>query len=309
MSDLKAKLISLAKNKSFRAFVAGYTNGKVSVKIGDTVLSGIPLIGNPVAAGDIVKIDFSSGSPVATAEAKLTPITAPTPAPRQPVAIANTIAKGLQDYITQNTVSFSACLSSNQPLGASFFTVIACDTKRFDQGGCFDPATHRWTPPAGKVFVHGLAWLATVGNGRGQITIFKNGRSQISANPAQADATQKSVEVSGVFETNGTDYFELGISDWVGTNTILASNAGDPLTVFDGFVIGGNEGQAAIPMLASDPPAPANGDLWILKTGGGAGAGGTPIGLLLALTHTSSSPATYDLSLYDQGSTKRIRFS
>ena len=73
MSDLKAKLISLAKNKAFRALVADYANGKISVRLGDSVLSGIPLMGGSVTVGDIVKVDFSSGSPIATVEAKLFP--------------------------------------------------------------------------------------------------------------------------------------------------------------------------------------------------------------------------------------------
>jgi hypothetical protein len=309
MSDLKAKLISLAKNKAFRALVADYANGKISVKIGDTVLSGIPLLAGTVAIGDIVKIDFSSGSPIATAEPRPFPqaVKAAAPSTKQ-AAPVHTTAKGLQDYISANEIAFSASLSTNQSLSANFFTVIAFDTKRFDQGSYFDVATHRWTPPAGKVFVHGLAWLASVGNGRGQITIFKNGRSQVSASPAYIDASQKSVEISGVFEANGADYFELAISDWVGTNTILATSDAATLTIFDGFVIGSSDSHSAIPLLAADPPAPSDGDVWILKTGGDSN-NGSPIGLLLALTQTSASSAAYDLSLYDQGTIKRIRFT
>lgn len=43
----------------------------------------------------------------------------------------------------------------------------------------------------------------------------------------------------------------------------------------------------------SDKPSPAYGDMWVRKDF--SSGGGTPIGLLLALTKTASTPTTYTL--------------
>lgn len=63
-----------------------------------------------------------------------------------------------------------------------------------------------------------------------------------------------------------------------------------------------------IPVVATDPSSPADGEMWNLRTVTGAIADGTPIGLLLALTYTgnvgSNSPLV--LSVNDNGTTRRL---
>ena len=61
----------------------------------------------------------------------------------------------------------------------------------------------------------------------------------------------------------------------------------------------GASGGPILPLLAVDPASPVDGETWVRKT---VLATGTPIGLLLALTHTLY---TRELSVYDGGATYR----
>lgn len=62
-----------------------------------------------------------------------------------------------------------------------------------------------------------------------------------------------------------------------------------------------------IPELTSDPTSPGAEEAWVLRSGG---SGGTPIGLLLALTMDVGTPATYQFSYRTtEGTTVRTTLS
>ena len=77
--------------------------------------------------------------------------------------------------------------------------------------------------------------------------------------------------------------------------------------------IGGdtNTGGVTIPQLSADPASPTAESAWVLKSSSGGSGGGKPIGLLLALTETSStSTLTYRFSYRTlEGTTKRVTIS
>ncbi len=57
---------------------------------------------------------------------------------------------------------------------------------------------------------------------------------------------------------------------------------------------GGGTGVVSIPQYDTDPVSPADEDVWVRHTG--PLAAGSPIGLLLALTHATAVPDKYYLS-------------
>ena len=65
----------------------------------------------------------------------------------------------------------------------------------------------------------------------------------------------------------------------------------------------GASGGPILPLLAADPASPVDGETWVRKT---VLAEGTPIGLLLALTHTLY---TRELSVYDGGAVYRTELT
>lgn len=72
---------------------------------------------------------------------------------------------------------------------------------------------------------------------------------------------------------------------------------------------GGGGGLATIPELTSDPSSPSAEEVWVLRSGSLSG-GGSPIGLLLALTYSGTGSYTYQLSYYtNEGTTIRTTLS
>lgn len=68
-------------------------------------------------------------------------------------------------------------------------------------------------------------------------------------------------------------------------------------------------GASTIEELYTDPASPMPEEVWMLATGSGAIADGTPIGMLLALTYTGNagSAFTYQLSYHTlEGNTIRV---
>ena len=66
-------------------------------------------------------------------------------------------------------------------------------------------------------------------------------------------------------------------------------------------------GTPILPILAADPVAPAEGEAWILKTP--IMSDGTPLGLLLAITASSITGYTRELSVNDGGTAYRTTLS
>lgn len=72
----------------------------------------------------------------------------------------------------------------------------------------------------------------------------------------------------------------------------------NPLTSELDIVGTGGGGTASIPEYTSDPISPSAEDAWVLRSGGAVG-GGSPIGMLLALTYAGSGGSyTYQFSYY-----------
>jgi hypothetical protein len=85
-----------------------------------------------------------------------------------------------------------------------------------------------------------------------------------------------------------------------------------PLAQGDGTIVWGDQtgGGASIPLLTSDPVAPADGELWLLRLTSGGHADGEAMGPL-GLTYTGDvgGDLPLKLSVNDDGITRRLQFS
>jgi hypothetical protein len=84
------------------------------------------------------------------------------------------------------------------------------------------------------------------------------------------------------------------------------------IVITEGTGSGGGGGVTTIPEYYTDPVSPVAEQAWVLATGSGAIADGTPMGLLLALTYTGNggSGFTYQFSYRTiEGTTKRVTLS
>jgi hypothetical protein len=140
-----------------------------------------------------------------------------------------------------NTVSFSVHRAGvNFSVANNTPTVIDFTTEVFDTNASYDIATNRFTPPAGKYALMGAVCNAAatgVDQGAIVVLVYKNGVQEKSGNFATMSGTGPTgSHVSCIVDANGTDYFELLISQVTGGNLICTGAATD--TYFQGYRIG-----------------------------------------------------------------------
>lgn len=132
-------------------------------------------------------------------------------------------------------VSFSASKGGTDQTG--FGTAkITFTSEIFDVGGFYDAPNSRFLPEAGKYRLSGRVLIAgTIADGTSYtLAIYKNGVQWI-ANQARASGSSGfSVFVSGVVDSNGTDYWELYFYTGGSATTINGQFA---YTAFDGEAV------------------------------------------------------------------------
>lgn len=117
------------------------------------------------------------------------------------------------------------------------WTKVTFSTEVFDQGGYFDTAQARWTPPSGRYRLAGnvLFTANVVDQAQLTIAIYKNGVSYRQFTEVGSGTTQLSALVSAIIEANGTDYFELWVNGaGAGNKTLSGSPAA---TWFEGSAL------------------------------------------------------------------------
>jgi hypothetical protein len=128
------------------------------------------------------------------------------------------LASGVPSWATAGGGSpagkpFLAYIGSTQTLNNSTWTKVAFSAERFDVGGYYDHATnYRFTPAAGKWFIGAevLFDSSMTDQDQARLIIYKNGAGFIRSDfLTGAAGEQLTVEVSGLIDANGTDYYEV----------------------------------------------------------------------------------------------------
>lgn len=101
-----------------------------------------------------------------------------------------------------------------------------------DEGGFYDTANSRWTPPAGVHVINAqVGWLIGTGNRTIRAVVYKNGSPYRYSPGSYSDRDDVIVYdgISVMVEANGTDYFEI----YIATTDVLSSDIdGDVLRVW-----------------------------------------------------------------------------
>lgn len=107
------------------------------------------------------------------------------------------------------------------------WTKVTFSTEVFDEGGHFDTATGRWTPPAGRYRVAGQAEFAAgvVDQASFAVAIYKNGVSHRQNTRHASGTAALSNDVGAIVEANGTDYFEFWVYGGGAGNKTLDGDA------------------------------------------------------------------------------------
>jgi hypothetical protein len=128
-------------------------------------------------------------------------------------AASETAAADAAAVATAAKVAFVANKNGADQTGivTATWTKVTFSTEVFDQGGHFDTAQARWTPPAGRYRVVGevLFSAAVVDQAQFTLAVYKNGAAHKQHAAVGSGTTALSVAVSAIVEANGTDYFEL----------------------------------------------------------------------------------------------------
>ena len=130
----------------------------------------------------------------------------------------------------------TASVANNTP------TVIDFTTTEFDTNNLYTLATDRFTPPLGKYTLFGSCSIApgvVVDQDELVVTVYKNGVAYKSGNIATASGTAViSSHVSCIVNANGTDYFQLVVTQVNGGATGRVMGGGTTDTWFQGYRIG-----------------------------------------------------------------------
>lgn len=116
-------------------------------------------------------------------------------------------------------------------------TKVLATTEVFDQGGWYDAAQARWTPPAGRYRVEGTALFsaAVVDGEQFRAMVYRNGVLLQQAIVTPSGTAGASVSVSAVVVADGDDYFEFWVQGaGAGDKTVSGSSintwfSGSPL--------------------------------------------------------------------------------
>ena len=117
------------------------------------------------------------------------------------------------------------------------WTKVTFSTEIFDQGGRFDTAQARWTPPSGRYRLSGVVLFTAnvVDQAQFTLAIYKNGGAYRQITEVGSGTTQLTALVSAIIEANGTDYFELWVNGaGAGNKTLSGSPAA---TWFEGSAL------------------------------------------------------------------------
>lgn len=137
------------------------------------------------------------------------------------------------------TVAFSAHLNGADQTGivSATPTKVAAATEVFDQGGFYDVAQARWTPPAGRYRLTGVALFsaAVVDQQQYRAMIYKNGALWRQVVETASGTSAVSAAVSAIDAASGTDYYEFFVQgDGAGNKTVSGSSAN---TWFEGSAL------------------------------------------------------------------------
>lgn len=134
--------------------------------------------------------------------------------------------------------SFSAHKNgTNQTINDNTATKVTFGSENFDLGSYFDTTNSRWTPPAGKVRLSAGVTLANgAASGDFNVYIYKNG-SLVRSTYAYINALALVIFmcVTDIFDTNGTDYWEIFVNQSTGGSKSLSG--GTTLTWLSGEMI------------------------------------------------------------------------
>lgn len=177
-------------------------------------------------------------------------------------------------------IGFRASQASGTLTGGTY-TKIIFGTEEYDRGNYYDPATGRWTPPAGLVHLHSTVFIPgaqTTGSNMHCIvykngTMYKIGTTAIGASTGYLEA---SIDLDDT--SNGTDYYEIWAYVPVTANIFTSGQ----YTWFSGHVV------SAQGPLGPIGPTGSQGVQGIQGIPGNTGAQG-PIGN----TGIQGPPATY----------------
>jgi microcystin-dependent protein len=132
------------------------------------------------------------------------------------------------------------------------YTKITFGTEDYDQGGYYDVANSRWTPPAGLVHIDGAFYVPSgLSSGANlHAVIYKNG-AQLRSTFINLSTTVNQIQISLDDLANGTDYYELW--SYTPTGSTVSINGGALYTFFGGHVTGGPVGPTG-PQGVQGPP-------------------------------------------------------
>ena len=147
---------------------------------------------------------------------------------------------------------FHANNSANIPIGAAAVVVILNTVLTGNSGGWYSTTTGRYTPPAGRYYISFTGGLLGSSGGptQTQVTLRKNGANVAAGGQTPGAANWwGDPEAHGVFDANGTDYFDVVVSGNQAATVITAGTA-----VFLAFPLSGIRGQQG----AAGPANPSN---------------------------------------------------
>lgn len=112
-----------------------------------------------------------------------------------------------------------------QTVTATTETLVTFPNEDHDNGGFFNPANGRWTPPAGRYRISAGVLVAGTAAGANNAIILRKNGTQIRQGAVQTTgAGSTTLVVDGVFYANGTDYFDVTvILTSAGTKTVTGA--------------------------------------------------------------------------------------
>jgi len=127
-------------------------------------------------------------------------------------------------YQYSSTYTSWVAISSSAPQDGSFFAMSNAaftpvtgvvpypNVITGNAGGWFNTSNNRYTPPAGRYFIEAAVTQFATGAGSLTLELRKNGAVVIRNNDTIAANAQSTPRVSGIFDANGTDFFDINIS-------------------------------------------------------------------------------------------------
>lgn len=189
-------------------------------------------------------------------------------------------------------IGFRAHKSATQMTTNGDWTLLTFPVEAYDQGGYYNPATSRWTPPSGMIHIDAAVYLSNLTSGNlTSLAIYKNG-TMLEVGSAINSYTVEGNQISCDDVANGTDYYEVVVYALGGGPIVDADTVN---TFFSGHVVSaqGPKGDTGDTGLAG-PIAPS----WAL----------IPVGFRAAksadqtgIVNNTPTKITFPVENYDQG--------